>query len=303
MVRLTITVTDIDTVVQLYQYIRLYRSDEEEGTYDHLAYITLLPSVTTYTYDDITGTTDYWYRSSYYGNSGESSLSDPVQGISPALFHGITYPVEVEFDADQEIIIRKIRRYIGDFHRLSRMYLEDCASNSCDFIHADEKTIELESKGWPVLVSLATVSGSEEKTSLTDPIVQGYKYLTFSGTLMNSGVCDYDIIDIWYYTFKFSDREIYEAYGDAMIPANVPSASITSDHLILQAAISLLENMTSDDMVDDGAVINDDASKYDPSPGLAERAKTIKRLKAMLDELVDEVIKDQIIALTGVLID
>jgi hypothetical protein len=88
-----------------------------------------------------------------------------------------------------------------------------------------------------------------------------------------------------------------------MIPAHVPTDRVTSDHLMLQAAISLLENMTSEDMVEDGAVIYDDASKYDPSPGLTERDKTIKRLKKMLDDLVDEVIRDQLMNVTGVLID
>jgi hypothetical protein len=61
--------------------------------------------------------------------------------------------------------------------------------------------------------------------------------------------------------------------------------------------------MTSEDMVEDGATIRDDQSLYDPSPGLRERDKTIGRLKKMLDDLVDECIKNAIIAQTGVLID
>lgn len=305
MIQLTIQVNDIDTVIQLYQYIRLYRSDEESGTYIHLAYIALLPGTESYTYNDVTGTTDNWYRSSYYSNGGESSLSDPAQGAAPSLFHEVTYSLEAPFDVDQSVIIRKIRRYIGDFPKVQRMYLEDCATRSCEFIHSDGRTIELESRGWPVLISLRTLSDEVvEKTALNDPVVQGYKFLTFSGTLItDDGTCQYNTIDIWYYASKFSDREVYEAYGDAMIPAHVPTDRVTSDHLMLQAAISLLENMTSEDMVEDGAVIYDDASKYDPSPGLTERDKTIKRLKKMLDDLVDEVIRDQLMNVTGVLID
>jgi len=307
MIRLTIQLADDVLVIMNagYTHIRLYRAVEEAGSYTHLAFLSLNLNQTVYYYDDITGTTDNWYVSCYYNSTTQTDgeWSDPAQGIAPSLFHGITYPVEVDFDVDQSIIIRKIRRYIGDFPNLSRMYLEDCATNSCDFIHNDGKTIELEHKGWPVLISLSTFTETATKNSLIDPTVQGYKYLTFSGTLMSGTNCSYDTIDIWSYSFKFSDREVYEAYGDAMIPARVPSDRVTSDHLVLQAAISLLENMTSDDMVDDGAVINDDASKYDPSPGLTERDKTIKRLKKMLDDLVDEVIKNQIIDLSGVLID
>lgn len=304
MIRLTIQVADIENVLLLYSYIRIYRADSVDGTYSHLSYVTLMPGQSEYVYDDITGTPDNWYRSSYYRDeSMESALSNAAHGTSPTLFTGATYPNEVYFSTDQSTVIRKIRRFIGDNKGLARIYLEDCESGSCNPIHTDNKTLELNEKGWPVYISLSTISSEEDKTGLSDPIVQGYKYLTFSGTLIDNTVCNYDIIDIWYYTFKFSDREIYEAYSDAMIPAHVPSDSVTQDHLVLQASIDLLENMTSDDMVDDGAYIKDDQSSYDPSPGLREREKTIGRLKKMLDDLVDETIKNAIINLTGVLID
>lgn len=304
MIKLTIQVTDIENVLLLYSYIRIYRSDSADGTYTHMAFVTLMPGQSEYAYDDITGTPDNWYRSSYYRDeSMESALSNAAHGTAPTLFTGATYPNEIDFTTDQYTIIRKIRRFIGDNKGLSRLYLEDCESGSCNPIHTDGKTLELNEKGWPVYISLREMSNEEDKTSLDDPRVQGYKYLTFSGTLFNGTDCAYDTIDIWYYTFKFSDREIYEAYSDAMIPAHVPSESVTQDHLILQAAIDLLENMTSDDMVDDGASIRDDQSYYDPSPGLREREKAIGRLKKMLDDLVDETIKSAIINLTGVLID
>ncbi len=58
--------------------------------------------------------------------------------------------------------------------------------------------------------------------------------------------------------------------------------------------------MTSEDMVDDGAVIRDDQTLYDPSPGLKERDKTIKRLKKMLDAAVEQY---RFYGLEGVLID
>jgi len=306
MIRLTIRVTDIENVMLLYSYIRIYRSDARDGTYSHLAFVPLVPGQSEYIYDDITGTPDYWYKSSYYRDeSMESALSDPAQGTAPTLYTGATYPNEIDFDTDQSTIIRKIRRYIGDFKGLSRIYLEDGEDRSCNYISEDNKTLELDEKGWPVYISLHSLSSDTtiEKTDLNDPVVQGYKYLTFSGTLMSGTQCVYDIINVWYYTFKYSDREVYEAYGDAMIPPNVPTDSVTQDHLILQASIDLLENMTSEDMTEDGATIRDDQSLYDPSPGLRERDKTIGRLKDILDALIDESIKNAIIAQTGVLID
>jgi len=306
MIRLTVQVTDITNVILLYSYIRLYRSDTIDGVYSHLSYIELIPGQSEYVYDDITGTDDYWYKSSYYRDAMfESALSDPARGSSPTLFIGATYPNEVDFDSTQSTIIRRIRRYIGDNKGLSRIYLEDCETDSCNHIHSDNKTIELDEKGWPVYVSLSLLNTDTvyQKTSLDDPTVQGYKYLTFSGTLVNNEVCMYDTVDIWYYTFKFSDRELYQAYSDAMIPPNVPSDSVTQDHLVLQASIELLENMTSEDMTEDGALIRDDQSLYDPSPGLRERDKTISRLKKILDDLVNESIRNAITDLTGVLID
>jgi len=307
MIRLSINVTDIDQVIMVYHYIRIYRSLEqgthaELGTYEHLAFVTLQPDQSVYYYDDIQGTPDYWYRSSYYtSDTIESSLSSPAQGTAPDIYHTVTYPEEVDFDWEDYVIVRKIRRLIGDFKGIKRLYIVD-EDTSCQYIHEDGKTVELGEKGWPVSISLYYEGQPvEEKTSLTDPVVQGYKYLTFSGTLdQGSGL---PTIDIWYYDFKFSDLEVYEAYGDAMVPAQVPTSMVTQDHLILQAAIDLLENMTSDDMTADGAQIRDDQTLYDPSPGLRERDKTIGRLKARLDDLITETIRNQIILHTGVLID
>lgn len=306
MIKLTIQVYDIENVMVLYPYIRIYRSDAESGGYTHLAYVELVPDQSVYTYYDVTGNSDHWYRSSYYrDDSMESALSDATKGSVPTLFIGATYPNEMDFDNSQLVVIRKIRRLIGDNKDLSRIYLDDCSAGSCNFICPDGKTLKLDQKGWPVYVSLCEISNQscENKTTLLDPIVQGYKYITFSGSLCDNEVCNYAFVDVWYQTFKFSDREIYEAYNDAMIPPLVPLNSVTQDHLILQAAIDLLENMTSDDMISDGALIRDDQSVYDPSPGLRERDKTIKRLKKMLDDLLKESINNAIINLTGVLID
>jgi hypothetical protein len=88
-----------------------------------------------------------------------------------------------------------------------------------------------------------------------------------------------------------------------MIPPLVPSDCVSQDHLMLQAAIDLLENMTAEDIVDDGASIRDDMTLYDPSPGLRERDKLINRLRKQLDGLVKECIKSSMLGLEGVLID
>jgi len=297
MINLTIEVTDIATVLLTYNQIRLYTSDAADGTYTYLNSLPLLVGVSTYTYLDIAGTPDVWYKSSYYHSTTlvESALSNAAHGTAPSLFHTVSYPQEYNFNADEEIIIRRIRRAIGDVKQLSNLYAD--GTEFCTSILGDSKTIDLGEKGWPVYISIDNV----EYTSLDDPIVQGYRYLTFSGTL-NSGVVN-DVINIWYQTFKFSDREVYEAYGDAMIPPLVPPDCVSQDHLILQAAIDLLESMAAEDMVDDGAAIRDDMTAYDPSPGLRERNNLINRLRKQLDALVTECIRNGLLGQGGVLID
>jgi len=305
MIKLTIEVTDIAVVIGLYDRIRIYTSDSENGTYTYLAMVPLVAGTSVYTYNHITGTSDTWYRSSYYNTTtgAESSLSNAANGTAPALYNNITYPEEYEFTADEDIIIRKIRRLIGDLKGLERLYIDgtdttdECASSA---ILEDNKTIELEEKGWPVYISVNSI----EYTSSEDPVVNGYQYLTFSGTL-NSGTIN-DIIDIWYYTFEFSDREIYEAYGDAMIPPLVPSDCLSQDHLMLQAAIDLLEHKLAVDAAADTAMIRDDMTVYDPSAGataLRERGRQIERLRKQLDALVKECLKSSMLGLEGVLID
>lgn len=297
MINLTIEVADIAVVIAMYDQIKIYTSDAEGGTYTYLDSKYLLAGVSIYTYLHLAGTTDTWYKSSYY-NSGtgvESALSNASSGSAPSLYHTISYPQEYDFDADEEIIIRKIRRLVGDMKQLERLYSD--GTEFCSSILGDNKTIDLGEKGWPVYISINDI----EYTSLDDPVVQGYRYLTFSGTL-NSGVVN-DVVNIWYHTFKFSDREIYEAYGDAMIPPLVPSDCVSQDHLMLQASIDLLMNMYVEDVVDDGALIRDDMTLYDPSPGLRERDKLIGRLQKQLDGLIKECIKSGMLGLAGVLID
>lgn len=297
MIKLTIQVSDISSVMLVYTSIRIYYSDSRDGTYIYLASIPLQSGVSTYFYTHVSGTPDLWYKSSYYnvGEGTESSLSQPTQGQAP-IYHIVSYPDEYEFSSVELLIIRKIRRLIGDVAGLSRLYLNGYES-SCTYILEDDHTIDLREKGWPVYISV----NGQEYTTLEDPIVQGYQYLTFSGAL-SSGTVN-DVIEIWYNTFKFSDREVYEAYGDAMIPPLVPSDCVTQDHLILQAAIDLLISLTAADLVDDGAMVRDDQTVYDPSVGLRERDRLIARLQKQLDGLIKECIKSSMFGLEGVLID
>jgi len=292
MIQLTIYVSDITTVISVFSHIRIYTSASETGTYAHLVYIPLAAGQSTYTYLHTAGTSETWYKSSYWSNSTESSLSDAVQGSEPELYHYPTYPDEVEFSTFEMTIIRKIRRLIGDLKDVGRIYSE--SGDACSSVMDDNQTLDMAEKGWPVYVSINDI----EYTSITDPYVQGYRYLTFSGTLVSGS--QNPEVDLWFYTFKFSDKEIYQAYNDAMTPPLISSTNVNQDMLILQTAIDLLQSMYAEDVVGDGAMIRDDQSLYDPSPGLREREQIIARLQKMLDALVKQYMFGSI---TGILID
>ncbi len=295
MIRITIQVNDINTVISVYDTIRIYRSDASDGTYVLIGTTSLQAGVSNYTYVDVDGTPDNWYKSTYYNTSttNESSFSNATQGTS-MIFHTVTYPEEYAFNASEQLIIRRIRRYVGDMKDLGRLYVDQSTGEYCSNILEDNKTMDLVDRMWPVYISVDNF----EFTTLTDPLVQNYQYLTFSGTLVSG--TQTKLIEIWYHTFKFSDKQIFEAYGDTMIPAGLTSSNVTQDHLILQAAIDLLQNMYAEDAVDDGAVIRDDQTLYDPSPGLKERDKMISRLQKMLDNLINQY---RFSELSGVLLD
>jgi len=295
MIKLTIVVSNVDVYIGMaFTHVRIYTSATETGTYTYLINLALVAGQTEYSYTHVAGTNTTWYKSSIYDNINdrECCWSEPVKGVCPSLFHYATYAAECEFSESDSVIIRKIRRLIGDLEGLDRLYIDGTDEYTLSSaLQSDGHTIDLDQKSWPVYVSINDV----EKTSLNDPIIQGYQYATFSGTISST-----DVIDVWFYIFKFSDREIYESYEDTMIPAGLTSDTVTQDHLVLQAAIDILENMTADDMVSDGASIRDDQSIYDPSIGLRTRADMINRLRKQLDNLVKQY---QFSNISGILID
>lgn len=302
MIKLTIEVTNIALVISLYDRIYIDTSTAEAGTYTFIDSIVLVAGVSTYTYDHTAGTSDTWYRSSFFNTStsARSSYSASVKGTSPTLFTTISYPVEFDFDATEELTIRNIRRLIGDPKGLTRLYIDGTDDLNCTSVSIleDNKTIEMEETGWPVYIA---VDGTEF-TTLGDPVVQGYMYLTFSGSAFTGS----EVIEIWQHTFRLSDRQVHQAYSDAMVPPLVSVDCVTVDHLMLQAAIDLLEGLLMEDSMQDMALIRDDQTMFDPSAGqaaLRERGKAIDRLRKQLDRLVKECIKSDMLGLEGVLLD
>ena len=238
----------------------------------------------------------FQHRSRYYSSSttNYSSWSDPVLGESGDIFYNPLYPAEVSYGTSQRLTIQRIRTLIGDPVGLRRESGDEIAAN----MHSDHKTYELEEKGWPASVHVATIPYNET----TNPTVNGYKYLRFnsdiSATTISGGI-EYGL-DIWYYVFRWSDREIMDTYDNTPPPVPLTTANATAEIYMLACAYDLLSNETWEDSIEDGAVIKDEGSSYDPSPGLKNRDAMLARLKKRLDDAVKA---QQLVGIGGVLID
>jgi len=307
MIRLTFNVDDISIVMQVFNQIRVQRAVSENGSYttiSGLGPITLSSGESTYTEDDLTGTASSWYRSRYYNSSNGiySNWSDPVLGESGEIYYIPLYPNEIDYDASDQLVIDRIRRLIGDPKTLRRDYGEEMDSN----VHDDGKTYELSFKGWPVSV----VMNNAVYSDFSDPYVNGYRYLVFNDYINQSVTetvvsgCDTTIythsVDVWFRSFRHSDREIMEAYDTCPPPVGLTTATANSEHYMLQTAIELLMQEAWEDVIEDGARVADEGTRYDPSPGLRMRDDLLDMLKKRLEDAIKATILSGI---DGVLID
>ncbi len=177
-------------------------------------------------------------------------------------------------------------------------------------VHMDSKTFELPVTGWPVSI----IMGGTNFNSLSNPEVDDYKYLKFNdyiGDICEECVtysgCASDIektipmgIDIWYYTFRHSDRQIMDAYDNCPPPPPLTMATTNADVYMLQTAIDLLRQELWEDSVEDGASIKDDTTNYNPEPGLRIRKQLLDDLEKKLEKQVKILMLSGI---SGVLID
>ena len=199
----------------------------------------------------------------------------------------MSYEIELELSSDDSIIIDKIRILVGDKKKVIHDYISTCQSRVSD----NDQTLEMKSKGWPKSIYW---NGAEE-TSSSGVIVNGYRYLTFSGSITST-----DTIDMYYYSFRNSDTEIYDTYNKAMIPPGLTSTNVTSDHMILQTAIDILEAESWQSYNSEGVKLREGDTTFDPSPGFVAREKAIARLYKRLDDLITQYIMSGI---EGVLVD
>jgi len=311
MIKLTFTVDNISTVIQIYNQIQVQRASSESDvftTVSGLGPLFISGSASTYILDDATGVSTDWYVSRYYSTSTGyySEWSSPVLGETGDIFYNPLYPEEISYGTAQQLTINRIRRLIGDPIGLKRIYGEEALA----YIHPDSKTVELPTTGWPASV----IMGGINYNSLNNPSVNDYRYLRFNdyiGDLCNLCVtysgCESDIekdilegIDIWQYSFRHSDKQIMEAYGSTPPPYPLTIDSAAAEVYMLQTAIDLLRQELWQDMIEDGASIRDDTTNYNPEPGLKLRKLLLDDLEKKLEKSIKLGLLTRV---SGVLID
>lgn len=267
-----------------------------EGTSE----IILLPSYSQYYFTEIEGLPTDWYTSRYYSstNGTTSAWVDPVLGSPGDIFYDPSYPDEVSYGTEDQLILDRIRLLIGDPKGLNREFGEAAESS----IHADGKTYEFDEKGWPSFINM----NGTQYSNTDDPTVNGYKFLRFNDFI---DVPIYTVtgtrtiqegVDIWYYTFRWSDREIMEAYDNTPPPPPLSTTTANSEIYMLACAYDLLSSETWLYLTEDGAKLADEGSRYDPTPGMELRDDMLDKLRKRLDDAIKSVMLSGI---TGVLID
>lgn len=331
MIGVTFNVQNIATVLQVYDQIQMIRYDNfsetvpptpigqpvsltdwtvVSGTADYPFPIQLETGTTVYTGYDPEGIVTDWYSSRYYDtNTGSySAWSTPMLGSESDLYYDPVYPAEDDsMTPEEKAIVARLRIYIGDPIGLSREFGEEALAS----LHPDKKTFELSEKGWPVYITM----GGKGFSSKFNPAVNGYKYLKFQEPvddlcytcLEAENLCGNETtklltagIDIWYYTFRHSNKQLLAAYDSCPPPIGLSTTTATTQAYILQTAIDIITKELLEDAVEDGAIIEDDRTLYNPKPGLEIRKDLLAGLRKKLDDLVKTL---TMTGITGVLID
>jgi hypothetical protein len=240
-----------------------------------------------------------WYVFRYFNTEDETTSGwyGPFQGGYNDFSLNPQFSVEKLFTAEDRLVLNKIRLYIGDPKGLRREFGESAISS----IHADGKTYEMDEFGWPLFLNF----GGTQYTELGNPSVNGYRFLRFKDYINDvctesttySGVCGEDVVkdvvhgvDIWYHTFRHSDRQIIEAYDSCTPPPPLTSLTANTESYLLQTSIDLLRKELWEDASEDGAIIRDADDTYDPSVGLQIRKQLLKDLEAKLNKLVNSLV-------------
>lgn len=299
---LTINISDPSSALASgYDQIKVYRSAYEDGGFNEISTVATRPAIVSnvyyYDFDDSTGTASSWYKTSYYSSSSgdESSLSVASHGVDVVhSYINITYPSEIELSPSDYFHVDRIRFYIGDSKKVVHDYVSPTCTVGYQNISDDGYSYKLPNRGWPLYVAKDGV----EYTSSTNPYVTDYTYLTFSGTQISTAS---GVLDLWYETFRHSDRSLLDTFISMRDPPNVDASSVTNEMRSLGAAINILRAEVTQLMGEtSGSFTLVDELSYNPEPLLRQKRALIEELKGKLKTLIDEAVGSSIV---GVRID
>ncbi len=289
---LTIAVRSATQVALVFDQLLIFRADGASGPFSTITTVALT-GAGTYTFLDTGTTPGKYYKAQFTHSITMVSSVFSELGQETGIFSEYTvptstatYPPEIALSEQDREIVESIRITLGDFGTIERDFYDSSDSNSqfaCSSqISSDKKTWELlEYKGWPQRV----IINGAEKTSISDPQVQGYRFLTFSG----AQACITGTLDIFYQNFRFADRELLLAYdrsGNLLVSCGLTGAQITTEMLIMQAAILLLEGEARDFAT--GAIeIRDGDTSFSNTRGIQARTEDLADLKQKIRELIE----------------
>lgn len=289
---ITISVEAPTSVAAVFDELHIFRSISANGPFTTLEIISLT-GILSYTSTDLLGGAQFYYKAQYFNTgtlvtSAFSSLAQETGDFDSFTnpTSTATYPAEIALSVQDREIVESIRITIGDLGLVERDYFDidntesqmSCAAQ----VSADKKTWELINfKGWPDKV---TING-EAKTTATDPIVQGYRFLTFSG----AEACITGTLDIFYTHFRFADREIllvYDRSVNLLVSCGLTSTQITTEMRIMQASILLLEGELRDSQ-QSAVRVRDGTTEYDNTSIVRSRTEDLADIKMKIRELIE----------------
>lgn len=269
--------------INIAEYMFINDGIDQTNNRPNVSNVLLFNSISQYSFVDPSGDSNSWYISRYSNNSGitTSGWSDPIQGDDGSLYYNPIYPSEMNYGTADKLIINKIRLLIGDPVGVARSFGEDALTN----FHSDNVVFELQEKGWPTSIN---IYGTQYNSSV-NPSVNGYKYLKFTSPVNLTSTTISGIeqsLDVWYYTFRYSDKQLMEAYDNCIPPAPLTIDNCTQAVYLLQTAYDLLNGEVWELALEDGASISDNRDTYNPTPGLNARDKLLERLKKQLADAI-----------------
>lgn len=288
---ISISVLSPSIVTTIFDSLLIFSSTSANGPFTQIGDLPLT-SESTYDLLDLDTTPQTYYKAQFYNSNTlvSSAFSELAQETSIYAEYSqpvstATYPPEIALTEQDREIVESIRVTLGDLGSIERDYYRagDAVAGCAENISTDGCTWEFsEPRGWPQRVVL----NGQEKTSLSDPQVLGYRYLVFSG----SGMCISGSLDVFYNHFRFSDREILLAYDRAvnlLVSCGLTPDQITTEMRIMQAAILLLEGELRD--LNSGGVlrIRDGDTEYDNSRGVESKTLDLEDLKRKMREMIE----------------